>query len=343
MTKKYTVAELAALFSLEYRGNGAHVIEGVGTLLDATASQLSFLANKKYGKQLADTHAGVVILSLEAADSCPTNALIAKDPYVMYAKIAGLFEKKSVFIEGIHPTAIISESAKISDSASIGAYCVVEANAVIEGHVVLGSHCIVGEGCVVGEDSRLISRVTLVKRVILGKRVLIHSGVVIGADGFGNAMHQGQWIKVPQLGGVRIGDDCEIGANTSIDCGALEDTILDNNVRLDNHIQIGHNVKIGAHTAIAAMSGVAGSTKIGRYCMIAGHVGIAGHLEIADHVVILAKSGVGQSISEKGEYSSWMPVQKFRQWLRNVARFQELDQLVRRVTSLEKLSGKKDA
>ncbi|MDP1574573.1 MAG: UDP-3-O-(3-hydroxymyristoyl)glucosamine N-acyltransferase [Coxiellaceae bacterium] len=341
-TSLYTVSELAQRFSLEYRGDGSHLIDGVGTLLDAGPTQLSFLSNKKYAKQLPETKAGVVILTAEAVDACATNALIAKDPYVSYAKIAALFEVKPAIFAGIHPTAVIATSAKISDSVSIGPYCVIEENAVIEVGVILGSHCIVGENCVVGAASRLVSRVTLVTRVTLGKRVLIHPGVVIGADGFGLAMDAGKWIKVPQLGGVRIGDDCEIGANTCIDRGALEDTVLAEDVRLDNQIQIGHNVSIGAHTAIAGSTGIAGSTKVGRYCIIGGHVGIAGHLEIVDGVSIAGKSGVAQSITEKGQYSSSIPVQEVRQWFRNVMRLRELDKLAKRVAELAKMCEKTD-
>ena len=341
-TLQYTVSELAQRFSLEYRGDGNHLINGVGTLSDAGSTQLSFLSNKKYAKQLPDTKAGVVVLTAEAVSACPTNALIAKDSYVAYAKIAALFELSSVAPVGVHPTAVIATTAKISATASIGPYCVVEENAVVQDGAILGAHCIIGERCVVGAESLLVSRVTLVTRVTLGKRVLSHPGAVIGADGFGLAMDAGHWIKVPQLGGVRISDECEIGANTCIDRGALEDTVLAEDVHLDNQIQIGHNVSIGAHTAIAGASAIAGSTKIGRYCMIGGDVGIAGHLEIADQVVILAKSGVAQSITEKGQYSSGLPVQEAREWFRNVMRLRELDKLAKRVAELEKMCEKKD-
>lgn len=342
MKKQYSVSELGARFSLRYQGEGNRLISGVGTLTEAAPHQLSFLANKKYAKQLAQTRAGVVILSEDMTSDVKATVLIAKDPYVAYAKIAALFSDHVAIMPGIHSTAIIAPSAKISDQAQVGPYCVIEENVIIEAGARIDSHCVVGKDCKVGAHTHLLPRVTLVKRVTLGKRVLIHSGAVIGADGFGNAMDQGQWIKVPQLGGVRIGDDCEIGANTSIDCGSLDDTVLEDNVRLDNQIQIGHNVVIGAHTAIAGSTGIAGSAKIGRYCMIGGHVGIGGHIDIADGVIILAKSGVAQSITEKGQYSSSIPVQKAKTWFRNLMRLRELDQLAKRVNTLEKLVGKKD-
>jgi len=201
---------------------------------------------------------------------------------------------------------------------------------------VLGPHCIIGDDCTIGAHSRLVARVTLVTRVQLGCRVLIHPGAVLGADGFGLAFDRDHWLKVPQLGGVRIGDDCEIGANTTIDRGALEDTVLEEDVRLDNQIQIAHNVHIGAHSALAGCSAVAGSARIGRYCMIGGNAGVLGHLELADRVTITAKSLVTHSIRESGEYSSGVPLQDNRQWRRNATRFKHLDEIARRLSALEK-------
>jgi len=201
---------------------------------------------------------------------------------------------------------------------------------------VIGPGCVVGEDCCIGAGSLLVARVTLVARVRLGARVRIHPGAVLGADGFGLAMDAGRWIKVPQLGGVVIGDDCEIGANTTIDRGAIEDTVLEEDVRLDNQIQVGHNVRIGAHTAMAGCAAVAGSAKIGRYCLIGGGVGITGHLEICDRVTVTAMSLVTQSIAQPGEYSSGMPVQDSRSWRRNGARFRQLDALARRIGALDK-------
>jgi UDP-3-O-[3-hydroxymyristoyl] glucosamine N-acyltransferase len=338
-TNDYSIAELAERFGLTASGDGSRTIDGVGTLAGAGPSQLSFLSNSKYTAQLAATHAGVVVLREENLADCPTAALVAADPYVAYAKIAALFERLPAAPAGIHPSAVVAASARVSSSASVGPGCVIADRAVIGDGVVLGPHCIVGEDCTVGAQSRLVARVTLVMRVILGQRVLVHPGAVIGSDGFGLAFDKDHWIKLPQLGGVRIGDDCEIGANTTIDRGALDDTVLEEDVRLDNQIQIAHNVHVGAHTAMAGCAAVAGSAKIGRYCMIGGNAGVLGHLELADRVTITAKSLVTHSIREPGEYSSGVPLQDNRQWRKNAARFKHLDEYARRLSALEKDSN----
>lgn len=335
-TTQYSVAQLAERFSLELKGDGERMIDGVGTLSGAGPTQLSFLSNSKYAAQLAATHAGVVVLHSEAVASCPTAALIARDPYVAYAHIAALFEHLPAAPQGVHPTAVVASGARVSATASIGPCCIIEEDAVIEDGAVLGPHCIIGAHCTVGAQSRLVARVTLVTRVTLGKRVLVHPGAVIGSDGFGLAFDRDHWVKLPQLGGVRIGDDCEIGANTTIDRGTLDDTVLEEDVRLDNQIQIAHNVHVGAHTAMAGCAAVAGSAKIGRYCMIGGNAGVLGHLEVADRVTITAKSLVTHSIREAGEYSSGVPLQENRLWRRNAARFKHLDEFARRLSALEK-------
>ncbi|OOG39283.1 UDP-3-O-(3-hydroxymyristoyl)glucosamine N-acyltransferase [Rhodanobacter sp. C05] len=340
----YSLAKLAEQFDLICHGDAEIRLDGVGTLAGAGPSQLSFLSNSKYSAQLAATRAGAVVLREEDLANCPVAALVARDPYVAYAKIAALFERLPAAPAGIHPSAVVATSAQVSSSASIGPCCVIGEGAVIGDGVVLGPHCIIGEGCTVGAQSRLVARVTLVTRVALGKRVLVHPGAVIGSDGFGlafdrSASEHGSWIKLPQLGGVRIGDDCEIGANTTIDRGALDDTVLEEDVRLDNQIQIAHNVHVGAHTAMAGCAAVAGSAKIGRYCMIGGNAGVLGHLELADRVTITAKSLVTHSIREPGEYSSGVPLQENRQWRKNAARFKHLDEYARRLSALEKDSN----
>jgi len=332
----FTVAELAARLGLSLHGDGTRQIDGVGTLAGASASQLSFLSNSKYETQLADTQAGVVVLREENLASCPTAALIAKDPYVAYAKLAALFERHPSAPPGIHASAVVAATARVSASASIGPFCVIDDGAVIEDGAILGPHCIIGPDCIVGAHARLVARVTLVVRVTLGQRVLVHPGAVLGSDGFGLAFDVDHWVKLPQLGGVRIGDDCEIGANTTIDRGALDDTVLEEDVRLDNQIQIAHNVYIGAHTAMAGCSAAAGSAKIGRYCLIGGNAGVLGHLELADRVTITAKSLVTSSIREPGEYSSGVPLQANRPWRKNAARFKHLDEFARRLSALEK-------
>jgi len=312
------------------------VIDGVATLASAGPGQLSFLANPRYAAQLRETAAAAVVVGTDAAEACPCPALVASDPYLAFARIAALFEQRAAAEPGIHPTAVVAAGAGVAGSASIGPHCVIEDGARIEDGAVLGPHCIVGPDCVVGPQSRLVARVTLVVRVQLGARVLVHPGAVIGSDGFGIAVDEGHWTKVPQLGGVRIGDDCEIGANTTIDRGALEDTVLAEDVRLDNQIQIAHNVTIGAHTAMAGCSAVAGSARIGSWCLIGGDAGILGHLEVADRVTITAKSLVTHSIREPGEYSSGIPLQDSRLWRRNAARFKKLDEFARRLSALER-------
>ncbi|HET8553380.1 MAG TPA: UDP-3-O-(3-hydroxymyristoyl)glucosamine N-acyltransferase, partial [Rhodanobacteraceae bacterium] len=329
-SQHHDLASLAARFDLELHGDGRGVVHGVATLASADDGQLAFLANPRYGAQLANTRAGAVVLARDQVDSCPVPALVAADPYVAYAKIAALFQHQPSATPGVHASAVVAAGAEVSPSACVGPLCVIEDGARIGDGVVLGPHCVIGRGCTVGAQSHLVARVTLVSDVTLGQRVLIHPGAVIGADGFGLAVDRDHWIKVPQLGGVRIGDDCEIGANTTIDRGALEDTVLEEDVRLDNQIQIAHNVHVGAHTAMAGCSAVAGSARIGRWCMVGGNAGILGHLEVADHVVITAKSLVTRSIHESGEYSSGVPLQDNHAWRRNAARFKHLDDMARR-------------
>jgi UDP-3-O-[3-hydroxymyristoyl] glucosamine N-acyltransferase len=324
----FAASELAQRFELELRGEDRPV-SGVGTLSGANPGQLSFLANPRYRSQLADTSAGVVVLRAEDADAHTGTMLVARDPYTTFAKIAGLFERKPARAAGIHPTAAIDPSATVDASAHIGPHCSIGANSKIGAGAIIGPGCAVGDDCDVGEACELIARVTLVTRVRLGKRVLVHPGAVLGADGFGIAMDHGRWIKVPQLGGVVVGDDCEIGANTTIDRGALGDTVLEEDVRLDNQIQVGHNVRIGAHTAMAGCSAVAGSATIGRHCLVGGGAGILGHLEVCDRVVITAMSLVTHSIREPGEYSSGTPLMDNRSWRKSAARFKQLDRIAR--------------
>ncbi|MGH8215659.1 MAG: UDP-3-O-(3-hydroxymyristoyl)glucosamine N-acyltransferase [Rhodanobacteraceae bacterium] len=332
----YRIDELAQRFGLELRGPGSGEIRGVAPLAHAAGDQLAFLANRRYVSDLARTAAGVVVLATEHADASPVPALVAQDPYLAYARIAALFERTPSAAAGIHPTAVIADGAKVDPNASIGPHCVVEAGAVIESGAVIGAHCIIGADCLVGAQSRLAATVVLVTRVTLGKRVVIHPGAVLGADGFGIARGKDGWVKVPQLGGVRVGDDCEIGANTTIDRGALEDTVLEEDVRLDNQIQIAHNVRLGAHSALAGCAAVAGSARIGRDCLIGGGAGVLGHLEVADRVTITAMSLVTHSIRAPGVYSSGTPIEENRSWRRNAARMRQLDRMARRIAELEK-------
>jgi len=327
----FTLAELAEKFDLRVLGNADTKIVGVAPLATASKEQISFLANSLYRKQLSQTQAAAIILRDTDAPLSSAPCLIAKDPYVAFAKISALFEIKPVIKPGIHPNAVIDPSASIDPSVSIGPFVSIGAHTQIEANAVIGAGCVIGDHCHIGTNSELVARVTLVTRVKIGQRVLIHPGAVLGAEGFGLAMEAGRWLKVPQLGGVVIGDDCEIGANTTIDRGALGDTVLAEDVRLDNQIQIGHNVQIGAHTAIAGAVAVAGSAKIGRYCLIGGAAGIVGHIEICDKVRINAFSLVTHSITDPGEYTSGTPLQESREWRKNAARFKHLDEMARKI------------
>ena len=316
---------LAERFGLELRGDPARLIHGVATLAGAGAGHLGFLANPRYRRELADSAAGALVLRPRDAIHWHGDALLARDPYAAFARISALFETVEPFVPGIHPSAVLAADAQVDPDASIGPQVSIGARSRIGAGARLGPGCVIGEDCEVGEGCDLVARVTLVCRVRLGRRVRIHPGAVLGADGFGLAMHEGHWIKVPQLGGVRIDDDCEIGANTTIDRGALEDTVLEEDVRLDNQIQIGHNVQIGAHTAIAGCTAVAGSARIGRYCLIGGASGIAGHIDIADKVTIQAMTLVSHAIREPGVYGSAIPAREARTWRRTLARLNRLD------------------
>ncbi|MBJ6984797.1 UDP-3-O-(3-hydroxymyristoyl)glucosamine N-acyltransferase [Luteimonas sp. MC1750] len=331
-----TAAALAERFGLALRGDGEAVVESVATLAGAGPRQLSFLSNPRYRSQLAGSAAGVVLVREDDAANLDRTLLVARDPYVAFAKIAALFDPVPAAQPGVHPSAVVDDSAEVDPSAEIGPLACVGARSRIGPGAIVGPGCVIGEDCVVGAGSRLVARVTLVRRVRLGDRVLVHPGAVLGADGFGLAMDAGRWIKVPQQGGVRIGDDCEIGANTTIDRGAIEDTVLEEDVRLDNQIQIAHNVRIGAHTAMAGCVAVAGSTTIGRYCLIGGAAGIVGHISICDRVTITAMALVTASIDAPGEYSSGTPLMDNRSWRRSAARFRQLDALARQVQALGK-------
>ena len=333
---KYTLGELAQHVSGTVKGDATYEIEGVGTLHNADSSQISFLTNPQYRKQLAFSKAGAVIMSASDAENCSLNVIISNNPYAAYAKIAALLSPVEKFTAGIHPSAHIATDTNISTSASIAAGVVIESGVSLADSVRIGPGCVLQKNVKIGANSVLTANVTVVHDCEIGERNIIHPGVVIGADGFGQALENGNWIKVPQLGRVVIGDDVEIGANTTIDRGAIEDTVIEDNVKLDNQIQIAHNVKIGAHTAIAGCTAIAGSTNIGKHCRIAGMVGIVGHLEIADNVTVTAKSLVSGSIKKAGVYSAGTPLEPSQQWRKNTIRFKHLDDMAKRLNALEK-------
>ena len=340
-----TLGEIAAVADACLQGcDAATVIVGVAPLHRAEPGHLSFLTHPRYRAYLETTRATAVILSPEDAAGRPTPAVVAANPHVAYARAATLFAPVAESRRGIHCTAWVSPDAHIAADAWIGPHCAVEAGAVIDAGVVIGPGCVIGEHAIIGAGSRLVAQVTICHRVRLGQRVLVHPGAVIGSDGFGLALDsESRWLKVPQLGSVLIGDDVEIGANTTIDRGALEDTVIEDGVKLDNQIQIAHNVYIGAHSALAGCVGIAGSARIGRHCMLGGGVGIAGHLEIADHVQITGMSLVTQSITESGAYSSGLAVEPNRVWNKISARLRRLDEMFRRLAALEKKSNRDGA
>ncbi|HXI49178.1 MAG TPA: UDP-3-O-(3-hydroxymyristoyl)glucosamine N-acyltransferase [Steroidobacteraceae bacterium] len=325
MQAEFSLGELAVRFGLTLRGEPGLTVRSVATLSRANPGTLSFLANSRYRRQLESTRATAVILSAEDEAHCPVAALIDPNPYLAYARIAALLHPETAPEPGIHPSAVVAGGARVAASASIGPLAVIEEGAHIGERVLVGPGCIVQKGASVGADSTLRSRVNLYPGVTLGMRCLLHAGAVVGADGFGFAPNSGTWEKVPQVGSVRVGDDVEIGANTTIDRGAIDDTVVENGVKLDNQIQVGHNVIIGAHTAIAACTGISGSTVIGQRCMIGGMVGFAGHLTIADDVVVTGCSLVSASIKKPGSYSSGMPTVETRLWRRMVAHLRRLD------------------
>jgi UDP-3-O-[3-hydroxymyristoyl] glucosamine N-acyltransferase len=332
------LGELAKRFDCELIGDPDVCIESVGSLANAGPNSVSFLASSGFKKQLSATQAAAVILRADDADDAPSAALVHDNPYACYARMAAVICPPPVYEPGIHASAVVSPSANVAASAHIAANAVIEDNTVIGDNTYVGPGAVVGPDCVVGEDCRVLANATLVRSVTTGDRCIFHSGAVIGSDGFGNAMTSQGWVKVPQVGGVRIGDDVEIGACTSVDCGAIDDTVIENGVRIDNQIQIGHNVHLGEHTAVAASAAIAGSARIGKRCLIAGLAGIAGHIEICDDVTILGKGMVSKSISEPGAYASNFPVEDVRTWNRRVASFRRLDKLLGRVSDLEKNS-----
>jgi UDP-3-O-[3-hydroxymyristoyl] glucosamine N-acyltransferase len=334
-----TLAELAVRHGLELRGDPDARVDRVGTLYGAGPDAVSFLANPRYRKYLATTRAGAVVVEPALADECAVPVLVAANPYAAYARIAADLHPVPEFTPGISPGAHLAAGAEVAADAGVAPGAVIEAGARIGAGAWIGPNCVVGAGAAVGPGSRLVASVTLCHGVKIGARVLLHPGVVIGGDGFGIAREPSGWIKVPQVGSVVIGDDVEIGANTTIDRGAIEDTVIEDGVKLDNQIQVGHNVRIGAHTVVAGCAAIAGSTTIGRNCMIAGAVGIGGHLEIADGVVFTGMTMVSHSVREPGVYSGGLPLDEAARWRRNAARFRQLDKLAKRVARLERGSG----
>jgi UDP-3-O-[3-hydroxymyristoyl] glucosamine N-acyltransferase len=334
-----TLAELAARFDCRLVGDGAARVSRVGTLASAGPDAVSFLANPHYRDRLAATRAAAVVLDGAEADACPAACLVSDNPYAAYARIAAFLHPPRRLRPGVDPSAVVAADARVAASAEIGAQAVVGRGSVIGDGASVGAGTVVGSGVSIGAATRLGPRVSVLDGVQIGERCIVHSGAVIGADGFGFAPDAGCWVKVPQVGGVRIGNDVEIGANTTVDRGAIEDTVIEDGVKLDNLVQIAHNVRVGAHTVMAAMSGAAGSTTIGRRCMIGGGVVIVGHVTICDDAVFLFRSVVTKSVEQAGVYAGSLPAEEAVRWRRNAARFKGLDALAKRLGGIERKLG----
>ncbi|MBU1331245.1 MAG: UDP-3-O-(3-hydroxymyristoyl)glucosamine N-acyltransferase [Gammaproteobacteria bacterium] len=332
----FVLAQLADQLGAVVRGDASQMINGLATLQDAGPGQLTFLANPQYRKFLPSCRAGAVLLTAADAEGYDGTAVVVANPYLAYAQLSHLFDRKPHGVVGVHPTAQVASDAQVDPSASIGPFVVIESAARIGAGVTLGAHCVVGARSQIGEGGWLAPRVTLYHDVRIGARVVIQSGAVIGGEGFGFANEKGVWQKIAQIGGVVIGDDVEIGANTTIDRGALADTLIGNGVKLDNQIMIAHNVQIGDNTAMAGCVGISGSTKIGRNCMIAGGVGMVGHIEVCDNVFVTGMTMVTRSITEPGAYSSGTAMQPAGEWKKSAARIRQLDDMARRLRELEK-------
>jgi UDP-3-O-[3-hydroxymyristoyl] glucosamine N-acyltransferase len=333
------LGELAARFGCELRGDPDTLIERVATLQEAGAGEISFLANAKYRRHLPGTRAAAVVLDATTVDDCPTSALVVANPYATYARIAQVLYPSAADRSGHHPSAVIEAGAEVDPSAWIGPNAYVGAGARVGARAQIGPSCVVLENAVVGAAARLVAHVTLCAGVRIGERCLLHPGVVIGADGFGHAQDKDGFVKIPQVGAVLIGDDVEIGANSTIDRGAIGDTVIERGVKIDNQVQVGHNCRIGEHTVISGCVGISGSVTIGKRCMLGGMVGIVGHLQITDDVYLTGKTMVSHSITRPGLYSGQLPFDEARRFRRNSARFQQLDELARRVRALEKGAG----
>ena len=326
----FTLTEIVERLGGEAVGEAAARLTGVGTLDSAGPTEIAFLANPRYRAKLATTRAGAVIVGRGDSDLASMPRIVSDNPYAYYARTVALFHPEPAVVPGIHPTAEVDATARVDALAQVGPYAVVGARAVVAAGASIGAHVSLGADVAVGEATRLHPGVAVYHGCRIGARCIVHSGAVIGADGFGMARDGGRWIKIPQVGAVRIGDDVEIGANTTIDRGALDDTVIEEGVKLDNQIQVAHNCVIGAHTVIAGCTGISGSVTIGKNCMIGGGVGIVGHISICDHVTISGMTLVAKPITKPGTYTSGLPMMPHAQWLRNAALLRRLERIAGR-------------
>ncbi|GAA5136534.1 UDP-3-O-(3-hydroxymyristoyl)glucosamine N-acyltransferase [Thalassotalea piscium] len=331
----YTLQDIADKIGASVHGDSQCKVSKLATLVDAGTGEIAFLSNSKYKSQLTDTKASAVIINPDCLEDCPTNALVMNNPYIGYAMVAQLLNTTPKPADAIHHSAVIDSSASIGVNVSIGANAVIESGVRLADNVCIGAGCFIGKNAIIGENTVLWANVSVYHQVEIGKNCLVQSNTVIGSDGFGYANDKGRWIKIPQLGTVIIGNDVEIGASTTIDRGALGNTIINDGVILDNQLQIAHNVEIGSGTAMAACSVIAGSTKIGKNCTIAGLVGVNGHIEIADNCIFTGMAMVTKSITEPGVYSSGMPCAPNKEWHKSNARIRKLDTVNVKIKALE--------
>ncbi len=340
MPTSVRLADVVAALGGALHGDGGLSITRLAPLESADATSLSFLANPRYAARLAASAAACVVVApdQQALALARGAAIVTPDPYLYFARLTQWWAARArpAQVAGVHPSAVVEPGAQIHATASIAALAYIGAGARIAAGAVVGTHAHVGADAVVGEGTRLASHVSLGEACVIGARGMLHSGVVIGADGFGFAPHAGTWVKIAQLGAVRIGDDVEIGANSCVDRGALDDTLIDDGVKLDNLIQVGHNVHIGAHSAMAGCVGIAGSARIGKHCTAGGGAIILGHLELVDHVHISAATVVTRSILKPGQYSGLFPFDDNASWEKNAATLRQLHTLRDRIRALEK-------
>lgn len=335
VTQSFCLEELAKYLESPWRGDPACCVSAIADLRHATASDLSFVAKTQYQQFIQSTKAGIVVVKQDLTVPDDLNIIRVDNPYLAYARLTRLFDQRPPVPGGVHPSAIIADTAQVAPSACIGPHCVVSSGAVIGENTQLQAGVFVGEDACIGQDGFIYANVSIYHGVNVGDRAIIHSGAVLGADGFGFAPAQPGWVKIHQLGGVNVGNDVEIGASTTIDRGALDDTEIADGVILDNQVHIAHNVKIGAHTALAGCVGVAGSATIGARCTIGGFVAINGHITLVDDVHINGGSIVAKSILEPGRYASGTLTQEAQVWRRNAVRLSQLDEWVGRIKKLE--------
>lgn len=333
---RMSLLSLAELTGAELHGDGNRTVDHVATLQDAGEGAISFLANPRYKKFLTHTRASAVILSADDVADCPVDCLVSDNPYLAHARVMNVLYRDAEPIAGIHPSCVVDDSAEIADSVSIGPHCYVGAGVKVADRVVIGPGCVLLDHAVVGEETRLVATVTLCANTRLGHRCIIHPGAVIGSDGFGMANDQGAWVKIPQIGRAILGDDVEVGGCSSIDRGAIGDTVIADGVKIDNQVHIAHNVEVGEHTAIAGCAAIAGSSKVGAHCTIAGGAGLTGHIELTDNVHVSGVTSVTRSIRKPGVQTSTVPSMDHAAWLKNFARLRQLDDMARRISSLEK-------